>query len=173
MMLSDRIGVMREGRIVQMGTPDEVYHHPATPFVAHFLGETNLLPCEYRSGDDGPYAVVTYADGTTGLVRRTADDPEGGQMQVSVRPERIEFLDPGETRDNQTNVVVTKRVFLGSQTRYTVAALGATLVAVVPDTRTSPQLHPDERVRVGWSCDDAQLLTVPDGPESSPAGQSS
>ena len=69
--MSDRVAVMRNGRIIQLGSPTEVYQHPRTPFVASFLGETNLIAAvECRSG--GPVAQVRFADGTDGASRGAA-----------------------------------------------------------------------------------------------------
>jgi putative spermidine/putrescine transport system ATP-binding protein len=88
MMMSDRIAVMAEGRIVQIGPPSDVYLHPATPFVAGFLGETNLVPGTYQGMDDG-YAVVDFKD-ARGRARLPADGrglTAGEAVVVSVRPE--------------------------------------------------------------------------------------
>ena len=61
MVMSDRIAIMREGRIVQIGSPTDLYKHPQTPFAASFLGETNLLPCR-GTGQDGGDGRVVFAD---------------------------------------------------------------------------------------------------------------
>ncbi len=161
MMMSDLIAVMREGRIVQMGTPGDVYHHPDTPFVAHFLGETNLLPCSRRSAAD-KFIRVTYADGTRGLVRSREKGlgTDAGAVQVSVRPERIEFLESGEARENNVEAVILNRSFLGSHTRYTANAVGQEVIVKVPDARRSRTRIPGDAVRLGWFGDDCQLLPV-------------
>jgi putative spermidine/putrescine transport system ATP-binding protein len=126
MMMSDRIAVMHEGRIVQIGSPAEVYSRPATTFVAGFLGETNLLP--------GP----------------------GGLL--SVRPERVRFLAPGEPADTAVDGVVESGVFLGRHARYVVRACGrAVAVSTVEPAISRP---PGTAVRLGWSAEDAQSVVA-------------
>ena len=100
MMMSDRIAVMHEGRIVQIGTPAELYLRPATAFVASFLGETNLVP----------------AAGTR----------EG--CILSIRPEKLKLLAPNETADGIIEGVIENSVFLGRHARTVVRTPGQTLV---------------------------------------------
>lgn len=161
MMMSDLIAVMCDGRILQMGTPGEVYHHPDTPFVAHFLGETNLLPCSRNSAAEGDIQV-TYGDGTRGLVRSRGKGlgTDAGPVQVSVRPERIKFLGSSETRENDVDAVIVNRSFLGSHTRYTTTALGREIIVKVPDARENRARKVGDTVRLGWFGDDGQLLPV-------------
>jgi iron(III) transport system ATP-binding protein/putative spermidine/putrescine transport system ATP-binding protein len=87
--ISDRIAVMRGGRIEQVGSPDEIYRRPATPFVAEFVGTTNLLsgPVTRR---DGRLLEVAIAGQTFRLEGAAA----GGQVSFSLRPEAIRLLPP-------------------------------------------------------------------------------
>src|SRR6516162_10122499 len=99
MMMSDRIAVMAEGRIVQIGSPADVYLHPATPFVAGFLGETNLLPAVFRGIENG-HAVVAFEQGVLGRARLQADGQQraaGDNVLVSIRPERLHLLQHNNT----------------------------------------------------------------------------
>ncbi len=94
MMMSDRIAVMQDGRIVQLGAPDEVYLHPETPFVAGFLGETNLLRGQCVA-QQGGHAMVQFADGVAGPARLScggAPPRVGEAVLASIRPERISLL---------------------------------------------------------------------------------
>ncbi len=95
--LSDRVVVMNEGHIQQVGSPDEIYDEPATPFVASFIGESNLLPVTVRAGTvlfEGsalPLAPAAAADGPATLVFRPheavlADEP--GAIRARVVAER-------------------------------------------------------------------------------------
>ena len=99
MMMSDRIAVMdRRARSCRSAPPSDVYLHPDTPFVASFLGETNLLPVTFQGIEDGQ-AVVRYANGMPGRARmpRTgscAEAPAALRL-VSLRPERIRLLSTG------------------------------------------------------------------------------
>jgi putative spermidine/putrescine transport system ATP-binding protein len=167
MMMSDRIAVMQDGRIVQLGAPDEVYLHPETPFVAGFLGETNLLRGQCVA-QQGGYAEVRFADGVTGgarLSRGGARPDVGDMVLVSIRPERISLLPPGATASCVAEAaglcviegVVADRVFLGRHTRLVVQALGRTLTVSAAEPPPAA-VAPGAAVRVGWSREHAQIL---------------
>jgi ABC-type Fe3+/spermidine/putrescine transport system ATPase subunit len=87
--ISDRIAVMRGGRIEQVGPPDEIYRRPATPFVAEFVGTTNLL-CGPVTCRDGRFVEVAIADQTFRLEGAVG----GEQVSFSLRPESIRLLTP-------------------------------------------------------------------------------
>jgi iron(III) transport system ATP-binding protein len=86
MFMADRIALMREGRVVQLGTPEELYLQPADPFVATFLGEVNRLPARIRDGQ--AWSVIGCAP-AGGL-------PEGSPAELLLRPEGLRILPPGE-----------------------------------------------------------------------------
>src|SRR5207302_8721057 len=85
MTMSDRIAVMNRGRIEQLGPPEEVYEHPATRFVAEFLGASNLLEGTYR-GAEGGHGLVVLAAGETIRIPTDADPRPGERLSVGVRP---------------------------------------------------------------------------------------
>jgi len=158
MVMSDRIAIMREGRIVQIGTPTDLYKHPQTPFAASFLGETNLLPCR-GTGQDGGDGRVVFADGTGGLAMppRTGSGAASARRLVSVRPEQIHLLNPGEHMDTTMEGVVRDWTFVGSYVRLTILACDQEIVVKGGDDLTE-RARPNDRVRIGWRRDDAQIL---------------
>jgi len=157
MMMSDVIAVMRDGRIAQIDSPEDIYNQPADAFVATFLGETNLIPCEVGGGDD---ALISFrmAGGAVSLARPGKSKLHAGaRATLSLRPERVKLLGPSESADNLAEAVVQERVFLGQQVRYTLRALGQTIVAIGnPDGDAGP----GARVRIGWSREAGQLLAA-------------
>ena len=168
MMMSDRIAVMAEGRIVQIGSPSDVYLHPATPFVAGFLGETNLVPGTYRGTDEG-YAVVDFKDAARGRARLPADGRNltaGEAVVVSVRPERVRLL----THQAEPNFpgVVADCTFLGRHTRYRIQALGQALTVSVTEWSQTSALCNGAPVWLGWNVEDAQILSGPEGALATP-----
>jgi spermidine/putrescine transport system ATP-binding protein len=105
--MSDRIGVMRSGRLLQVGSPREIYNHPVDRFVADFIGETNFLPgrvegraVRLTSGD-----VVALPDGAAALA---------GEVTVAVRPEQVRLCAEGE--DGAIAATVTDTVYFGTDT---------------------------------------------------------
>ncbi len=160
MTMSDRIAVMRDGEIVQIGSPAEVYLHPGTAFVASFLGETNLLPVTLE-GVDSDQAVVRFHGGVLGRARLPpgVNPPEPGEAGlVSLRPERIRFLETAQSAEQVTEGVLTGHTFLGRHARSVVRSLGQSLA--VSTTDVAPTFCPTSgaRIRLGWNFDDAQLL---------------
>jgi putative spermidine/putrescine transport system ATP-binding protein len=83
MVLADRIVVLSDGRIEQEGTPEEVYHHPSTPFVASFMGADNVIRLAVR-GEGGPQIEATFADGVARSPVRLPVGQSGGQSGVHI-----------------------------------------------------------------------------------------
>jgi putative spermidine/putrescine transport system ATP-binding protein len=135
--MSDRVGVMRAGKLEQVATPDELYARPATAFVAEFVGTMNRLPADLASG--GTSATVL---GVTVPVQPggPADEP----VDALVRPENL-TVTPSETG----NGIVTVRTFLGAVTRLTVRLSGDSEVVVDTGTSAAAGLTPGTAVQVG------------------------
>ncbi|HET7056569.1 MAG TPA: ABC transporter ATP-binding protein [Thermomicrobiales bacterium] len=133
--MSDRIAVMNEGRILQLGTPAEIYEHPVDRFVADFIGQSNLIPgvLEARNGETGAVRIATG-----GLVEARLRDAAGigDRVVVSIRPERI-TLDigqdggPGGAMDG----VVSEIIYLGSHNQL--------VLHVMPDLRLAANVPTD------------------------------
>jgi spermidine/putrescine transport system ATP-binding protein len=134
--MSDRIVLMRRGRIAQIGAPRDLYDRPASRYVADFIGETNLLPGVVAESGDG--MVVLRAGGTT--LRALTDSPlaPGAEAWLTVRPAAIELTDSRGARDGWNRVAGTVReaVYAGSALRVHVALeSGQRLVAhVTPES---------------------------------------
>ena len=155
MTMSDRIAVMADGAIVQIGTPAEVYLHPRTAFVAGFLGETNLLPGTLCGVEDGA-ALVRFAGGVVGRARlpENCGSAPGRAALVSVRPERIRL----GVAEGPVFGRIESCTFLGSHARYLVQALGQQLTVSTPDWSPATALPPGTEVRLAWAAEDAQIL---------------
>jgi spermidine/putrescine transport system ATP-binding protein len=137
MTLSDRIAVMNDGQIEQVGTPEEIYREPATPFVADFIGDTNLFEGTARSNGAGSVVEVTdeFAFSVT--------DDVSGDVTVSIRPEDFDLSDDG--RQHFSGRVV-ERYFQGDQTHYVVEPRNESVsdVRVVMQGRETPVDRGDE-----------------------------
>jgi iron(III) transport system ATP-binding protein len=122
--MSDRIAVMRSGRIEQIGEPQSIYERPATPFVAKFVGTTNLLSGEVtrRDGDTAEIDI----DGTI-LKIRTSIGRIGDHVELSMRPEALRLLSHGEVAPPGWAVltgVLEDSEYLGATTRLNVRLSG-------------------------------------------------
>jgi len=115
--MSDRIVVMNGGRIVQIGTPSEVYDHPHSEFVARFVGESNLFAGSLAQIGDG-LVELTTGHGETIRLRQDADAPAGEQATALIRPERLYLHDgdePGDASEwGRLSATLRQSVFLGT-----------------------------------------------------------
>jgi putative spermidine/putrescine transport system ATP-binding protein len=148
MALSDRISVMNAGRIEQVGTPTHVYERPATPFVAGFLGRTNVIAVEVHTDAAGTAAVI--GDARWPLPARVA----AGTASATVRPEKISFvLDGGGAGLAGT---VRTRVFQGAHWLYQVDTPAGALIVIRQNTG---DMVPGEAapVRVTWRAEDMTI----------------
>jgi iron(III) transport system ATP-binding protein len=115
---ADRIAVMQEGRLVQVGTPLELYRSPANAFVAEFMGPTNLVAGEIVASDAGLLHIATGV----GEILAVAQGPAGGRVTVSIRPELIRIVAAGgRTGMNRLAGTLVEDTFLGQFSEHSVA----------------------------------------------------
>ncbi len=126
-VLGDRIGVMRDGLLLQLAAPDELYNRPADIFVAGFTGASNVIAGRLvsRDGARGDVAVA----GETLIVRLAGDTAAGSAVSVALRPDNV-LLEPANAGPNQFPGRVTSRNYQGTQTVYEVNLLGQTIEAL-------------------------------------------
>lgn len=167
MTMSDRIAVMNHGQIVQIGTPQELYDSPNTPFVASFFGETNLLPC--IADTDGMRSIkVTLKSGFSFLAESDVDRAQlarNPETFVSIRPEKITILTGDQETDVGVDAVVREVAFLGKFVRVCSVASGVEITTVIANAPKSvSKLQEGMTIRLGWSRDDAKVLRVDEVP---------
>ncbi len=153
--MSDRIAVMSDGRVEQIGTPEEIYHRPASEFVAGFIGMANLLPASIEA-TSGERATARLADGMVVEASAAAGLAVGDPAAFMIRPERM-HLRVGTDAGLSTEVV--DLVFQGPLIRFELrTADGTMLVAHVGPDEDLPLLRPGDRVQVTWEPDGGRLL---------------
>jgi spermidine/putrescine transport system ATP-binding protein len=113
--MSDRLAVMNAGRIVQIGTPREVYEEPADAYVADFLGVSNLMEVEVT--EHGPGSCCQLRLGETTLTAERGQIDCVGAAHVAIRPERVRIEPHGSDGVNRVPGMVERLVFLGSATQ--------------------------------------------------------
>jgi iron(III) transport system ATP-binding protein len=127
--MSDRIVVMDEGRVRQIGTPEEVYHQPVDVFVADFVGTVNILAGKAAPGPSGSAQV--WIEGLSQPLTVAVGGGQSGAVQLAIRPERIVVHPPGSSSGAAANVVsvaITSQAYLGDHYRYVVRLGSAELV---------------------------------------------
>jgi spermidine/putrescine transport system ATP-binding protein len=157
--MSDRIAVMNEGRVDQVGTPREVYENPATLFVADFLGVANMMDVEATAGAGGACSVRV---GEFELRAGCGDLGASGAASVVIRPERLEVVaHDAEAGPNCLPGMIDRTVFVGSNLQVMVRlATGALLQASVPNEGTDLDLHEQGRpVKVRMPEDALRVLS--------------
>jgi spermidine/putrescine transport system ATP-binding protein len=160
--MSDRIAVMDSGRIVQVGTPAEIYENPRTAFVARFIGESNFFSGRAVGQSDGHWEI----EGPLGRFR-VPDDRRlaaGGEVSVAVRPEWMDLFPAGAVPAGENGILGTVRevVYLG-ETLHVVVTLADRRDCTVALRNEGQLTRPlpwrkGDPAAVGWLPEDCQLL---------------
>jgi spermidine/putrescine transport system ATP-binding protein len=172
--MSDRIAVMSEGRVQQVGTPHEVYESPANVWVADFLGVSNLFDALCEGAGEGGTRIRV---GERALIagRGAADIPGGRAVKVVIRPERVKLGAHGNAGPNRLPGMVERVVFKGPATQVIVRlAAGGQLHAAVPNEGQTEALEQGTPVSVHLPPDGLRVLPdeEPDVPGPAEAGVS-
>lgn len=165
--MADRIAVMEGGKVLQVGTPREVYEHPATYFVAEFIGETNFITGELLEKKQG-VGHVRIADDTVVTAQLPDDHPvKSGTVTIPLRPERIglaphDMARPPESEDiTVLSGTVLKSQYIGTDTRYIVRVVDRIdLVVRVQNVDYKGIYHfePGAAVQVFWPLASTYIL---------------
>lgn len=165
--VSDRIAVMDQGKVLQIGTPQEIYEAPATDFVARFIGETNLYEATVKSVEGE--MTELECDGL-GMVHVTANDPPpaGSKVSWTIRPEKIRIAldEPKAARRglNSVSGLVDEPIYSGFQSKFYVkTTTGATLKVIKQHADWSdegPEIAWKDQVWLSFSAEDAYIVEV-------------
>ena len=155
--MSDRIAVMSNGHVEQVGSPQEIYEEPATTYVADFLGISNLMDARAEgSAGDGLCRVRL---GDFELRGGRGDTRARGEVKVVIRPERVRVEPHGTAGDNRVPGMVRRSVYLGSSTQLIVQlAHGETVQALVQNTGAGLPFSQGEPVSVFLPADALRVL---------------
>jgi spermidine/putrescine transport system ATP-binding protein len=153
--MSDRIAVMNAGKVLQIGTPEEIYENPETRFVADFIGETNFLEGTVAeiNGDD----IVVSLEGQTAVKAHCIVPVEKGQdVSVVIRPEKFSLSENGMMVGQ-----VEETIYIGTDTRYIIRLTDKISVTVREqnlDPRQARRYHVGDEVGLNWDPAHAQVL---------------
>ncbi|MDR3538359.1 MAG: ABC transporter ATP-binding protein [Acetobacteraceae bacterium] len=127
-VLGDRIGVMRDGRLLQLDTPREIYNRPADLFVAGFTGATNRIDGRLLR-HDADFAIIETRSGERLLARLGSGLQDGAAARVALRPDNVVFAPAGDG-PNRFTAHVESQHYQGTQTVYEVTVLGTRIEAL-------------------------------------------
>lgn len=157
--MSDRIVVLDQGRVQQIGSPEEVYARSANLFVAGFIGESNRLNGRLSKRRDG-FASVRLAQGSVMPCLPVDALGEGDAVTISVRPEDIS-LGPASAEDGVEGTMI-EAIYYGDHARAVVGIDGADPLSVrVPANGAGPALEAGAKVRVSWDAQHARAFANP------------
>lgn len=143
--MSDRIGILRDGRLVQEGSPEELYHRPASVFAATFLGDANILR------GSGAANTLRLADGSL-VVAEESQVFDGDPTACAIRPERIGIAPIGykSTAPNTLTARLVSSVFAGASIVYLTEWNGQPLKVFARNDGTAP-IAADSIVELSWT----------------------
>ncbi|NRG17225.1 ABC transporter ATP-binding protein [Rhizobiales bacterium] len=160
--MSDSVAVMRDGHILQFGSPAEVYDRPRSRFVAEFLGTSNIIEADVESADEEGVSARSAMSEAPFLVRgSSANAGAGGRIVISVRPEKIHLTRERPER-NYIAGRVAGHVFRGNHHAYQIdtGQGGLRLFAnQSPREFASNRFDIGDSVNAAWSADDAVVLS--------------
>ena len=167
LVMSDRIGVMSDGLLLQVGTPAEIYNQPNCRFVADFIGETNFVNCHVSSVDAASKMAHVKVAGQFDVHAGSADDVVAGKDAfLAIRPEKISIhLTAGsvpESHDNVFDAKIVEDIFIGTDTRYVVELAGNVRLAIREQNMSAldatDPYDVGTPVKVSWDSDSARIL---------------
>jgi spermidine/putrescine transport system ATP-binding protein len=176
--VSDRLAVMNQGDVLQIGTPHEIYESPATDFVARFIGETNLFDAKVTSVEkmiqSSPTDELVYMTELDvpelGLIKvTTVDDVKVGQtVSFTIRPEKIVITKEKRSTSrgdiNHFQGQVAEPIYSGFQTKFYVEVMNKSIIKVIKQHANYSDEGPDIRwkdlVYLSWSADDGYIVEV-------------
>jgi ABC-type Fe3+/spermidine/putrescine transport system ATPase subunit len=170
MSLATKMGVLENGRLLQVGTPTEIYDHPESPYVAGFLGAVNKLSGTVERQDQNRTAVA-LGDGVKIDCAGGKKYPAGQRVTCFIRPEKMVFAkdNKSDSGKNSVSAVIVEKTFLGDQTLYK-AKLASGQTCTVPVGHGSGEgnkisCQTGERVTIQFFANDVLLFDQPDSPD--------
>jgi spermidine/putrescine transport system ATP-binding protein len=166
--VSDRVAVMNEGEVVQVGTPFEIYESPSDPFVAHFIGETNYLSGKVAEITDEKHAKVEFPDIGTLIVYQDKPLAAGDAVKMTIRPEKIRISaeKPTVLADNMNLLSgsVDELIYSGFQTKFFVRTGERAMFRVfkqhVKFFMDEKAINWKDRVYIWWNDNDGYVVEV-------------
>ena len=152
MVMSDRIGIMQEGKIIQIGVPNEIYMHPKNRFVSQFMGEVNVI--DVRLTGAGKLVAPSLGDVEFTVPPEATEDGSG---HLVIRPESVRFLSSVAEAENHLKGVLFNEYSLGSRVQYHVR-VGEMMFTVEKLREQAYRGSLSDEVIIGWDAEDSILV---------------
>jgi len=156
--MSDRIAVMRQGVVDQIGSPDDIYNKPATPFVASFIGEMNFIDGTVikELADDW---IVKIGGFEVTCKKNEYNIKTGDDVLLSIRPEKV-YVKPSDILDNEVKATLSRIVFRGDNYQVTTNIDSGELTSVIASKSLDISLNSNELITIGWNVEDARIFPI-------------
>ncbi len=162
--MSDRIAVMRDGRVEQLGDARDIYANPATPFVADFVGSLTWVSFTVES-QRGDIAIGRPSAHERVVAQSGFDAAVGATIRAAIRPERVRVTarDSAPVPDDVTQLsgIIADIVFLGSTIHYRITTAVGEIAAEQMDDGHRSELDRGAEVYVAWRAEDARIMSEP------------
>ncbi|MCK5593361.1 ABC transporter ATP-binding protein, partial [Candidatus Bathyarchaeota archaeon] len=159
MAISDRIAVIRKGKILQVGTPTELYMTPKNVFVAHFIGESNFLE-GYVSSVNKEGVTIELRGGIK--VQAAQKNVKGERVVLAIRPETVVIEKSMNKKNNFIQGVIERTTFEGNNMRYDVRLENEDLIVVVKPSLVEEWLNVGEKVTISFSPGKTKVFAYPE-----------
>ncbi len=160
MAISDRIAVMRKGKILQIGTPQELYMKPDSVFVAHFIGESNFLE-GYVNGSVNGNALIELREGTK-IEALNGSLKEGQRIVLSIRPEALISELGLEDGLNVVSGIVERITFEGSNIRYEIKLANEEIIVAIKPSLGGEWLAVGQEIKVFFPVEHIRVYPYPE-----------
>ena len=157
--MSDRIGVMNQGELLQVGTPEDIYERPLSRFVGEFIGESNILSGEVLRRDDQVCTVKIGQAEVSALIPGHLPTQQQ-TVEVLVRPEKITLSEPDTAQQSQLRGRIDSEVYQGSIIQYGISTAGFSIAVEVANRSDTRVFHSGDTVGLNWDHDAA--VVIPD-----------
>lgn len=161
MAISDRIAVMRKGRIIQIGTPQELYMTPESIFVAHFIGESNFLEGYVQGKNSDGNVLIELREGTN-IEALNGAFSESQHVVLSIRPETLIVEKGLQDGQNVVSGTVERITFEGSSIRYEIRLDNEEMIVAIKSSLSGEWLNVGERAKVFMPVEFTHVFSYPE-----------
>jgi spermidine/putrescine ABC transporter ATP-binding subunit len=158
--MSDRIAVMENGQIAQIGTPEDLYEKPMSSFIAEFVGETNILHGEITERD-GEASLFLTESNIQMRIELTERAYVGEKISISIRPEKLFFFEGKEAGFSPVSGVIQNVIYVGETTKYVIRLSTGKLIVLKRMNRFGVENYKrNDPVQIGFHPQDAKKVLV-------------